>query len=620
MFGNMGKVLEYDLGTAEKTEIQLDQTIYQQYIGGAGLAAKIIYDHGDLDAQPLDPGALLVFAAGPCAGIGYSGSSRFSVCGRSPLTGIWGQASCGGDWGPELKMCGYDALVLKGKAAAPSYILLGDDSAELVDASDLWGKDTYEVDDLLKEKHGKQSKVLAIGPAAENGVLYGCIMNDKGHTAGRTGMGTVMASKNIKAIVAHGSKKLELKDPEKVKEMRREHHANVDENLLCQALGPMGTSANLEAKMFEGDVPCKNWSSGWFEEGAQLGGVYWLDDPRTGRDTCRGCIVRCKPVVTINEGPYAIGEAPGPEYETIGTFGTNILNPNFNSICKANDMCNRLGFDTITGGSSIAWAIECFEQGIFKPEDYDGIKLSWGDIDAVIAFLPKLAAGEGKLAKLLAQGSVKAAAEIGQGTEAWLSDSKGLEAPMHDPRCNWGDGIAYAFSVRGACHVSNMMMWLEWGAAEKPEIGLDKNYQGMSAQWKGEAAAKTSFLGCIYNSACWCEFSGIPLGIQQWAEIFNAVADYGYDLDSLMKAGARVYHLQRALGFIWGATAADDKLGQRIMTPLSDAMMSNDSVPDMETMTAEFVEWAGLRPEDHKPTRETLEAHDLGYLADRMGV
>ncbi len=620
MYGNMGKVLEIDLSAGQISELELDKETYQQFIGGAGLAAKLLYDRGNLDAEPLDPEALLIFTTGPCTGIGFSGTSRFSVCARSPQTGIWGQASCGGDWGPELKMCGYDGIILKGKAEKPSYLLLGDDSVEILDAADVWGKDTYDTDDLLKEKHGKQAKVVCIGPAAENGVLYGAIANDKGHFAGRSGMGTVMASKNLKAIVARGSKKIEFKDPDRVKELRKEHREAVDDNLLCQALGPMGTGANLEAKMFEGDVPIKNWAAGWFEEGAQLGGVYWIDNPRTGRDTCRGCQVRCKPVVTIDEGPYAIGEAPGPEYETLGTFGTMILNPDINAVCKANDICNRIGVDTITCGATIAWAMECFEEGILKPEDYDGMKFSWGDIDGVLAFLPKLAAMEGKLAELVAIGSRKASEKIGQGTDKWLSDSKGLEAPMHDPRCNWGDAVAYAFSVRGACHVSNMMMWLEWGAAEKPEIGLDKNYQGMSAEWKGEAAVKATYLGHIYNSACWCEFSGIPLGIQQWADIFNAVADYGYDMDSLMKAGARTFFLQRALGHIWGATADEDKVGARIMTPLTDAMMSNDSVPDMETMTAEFIQFAGLREDDHKPARATLEDHGLGYLADQLGV
>ena len=620
MYGNMGKVLEYDLSAGQTTEVELGEEIYRQYIGGAGIAAKLLYDRGNLDAKPLDPEALLIFAAGPLTGIGFSGTSRFTVGARSPQTGIWGQASCGGNFGPELKLCGYDALILKGKAERPSYLLLSDNSAELVDAADLWGRDTYEVTDILKEKHSKQVKVLAVGPAAENGVLYGCIMNDKAHTAGRAGMGTVMASKNIKAIVARGSQKIQFKDPERVKELQKEHRLQTEDNLLCQALGPMGTAANMEAKMYEGDVPCKNWSSGWFEEGGvNLTGTAWLDSPRTGRDTCRGCGVRCKPVVTIEEGPYAIGEAPGPEYETIGTFGTMILNADFNALCKANDLCNRIGVDTITCGSTIAWATECFEEGTLKPEDYDGIGFSWGDIDGVLAFLPRLAAMDGKLAELVALGSRKASEKIGQGTDKWLSDSKGLEAPMHDPRCNWGDAVAYAFSVRGACHVSNMMMWLEWGAAEKPEIGLDKNYQGMSAEFKGEAAVKSTYLGCIYNSACWCEFAGIPLGIQQWADIFNAVADYGYDMDSLMKAGARTFFLQRALGHIWGATAADDVVGARIMTPLTDAMMSSDSVPDMETMTAEFIQYAGLR-DDHKPTRETLEDHDLGYLADKLGV
>ncbi len=620
MYGNMGKVLELDLNASEATELQLDKEVYGQFIGGAGLAAKLIYDRGDLEAEPLSPEALLVIAAGPLTGAGFSGTSRFSVCARSPLTGFWGQASCGGNFGPELKMCGFDALILKGKAEKPTCVVLGDNSFELVDAADLWGKDTYETTDVLKEKYGKQAKVLAIGPAAENGALYGCIMNDKAHTAGRSGMGTVMAAKNIKAIVAKGSLKMEFKDAERVKELLKQHREQVEDNLLCQAIGPMGTAANMESKAFGGDVPFKNWSSGFDEEGAtKLTGTAWLDSPRTGRHSCRGCAVRCKPVVTINEGPYAIGEAPGPEYETIGAFGTMILNANIESVAKTNDVCNRIGVDTITCGSTIAWATECFEKGLMKAEDYDGLKFSWGDIDSVLAFLPKLGSIDGKLAELIAKGSRKASRIIGQGSEEFLSDCKGLEAPMHDPRCSWGDALAYALGPRGACHVGNMIYLLEWGAFERPEIGLDKNYQGMQADFWGEAAVKVQSMTSVYNSACWCEFAGVMLDIQEYSDIFNAVADYGYDIDTFMKTGLRIWLIQRALSHIWGATAEDDKLGARLLYSLSDSMMTNDSVPDMDTMLPEFRQWAGLR-DDNKPKRETLEAHDLDYLADRLGV
>jgi len=613
----MGKALEVDLTSGTTSEFEIDEATYRDFIGGTGLAAKLLLDRGDLDAEPLDPANVLIFATGPLTGIGFSGSSRLSVGARSPQTWIWGQASCGGNFGPELKRCGYDAIVFKGKAEEPVFLLLGEDSADLLPADDLWGMDTYEATDVLKERYGKGGKVLAIGPASENLIPFGAIINDYGHIFGRAGMGTVMGSKNLKAIVAEGSKKPEYKDPEKVKAMQEEHREMIKDNILCGAMSAFGTGANMEAKMFEGDVPTRNWGQGiWEEGGEKLSGIALADSFIVDHASCRGCAVRCKPVVEVKDGPYAIPQGPGPEYETQAAFGTMLMNSDLGAVCKANDFCNRAGMDTITMGATFAWAMDCFEAGILKPEDYDGIKLEWGDMKTVIELLPSIVAKEGKLAQLLAKGSRAAAEEVGG--EAYLADAKGLEAPMHDPRCNWGDGLAYAVSIRGACHVSNMTFLLEWGAIEYPEIGLDKNYQNQSAEFKAEAAALTADIGCILNSACWCEFPGTAYTLTQWAELFSAAAGYDWDVEKMMEAGARVWFLQRCLGHIWGATGADDRIGQRIMTPVDDGGIAG-SVPDMETMLREFYEFREMTP-DGMPTRATLEKYGLGDIADKLNL
>jgi aldehyde:ferredoxin oxidoreductase len=619
MYGNTGKVLEVDLTSGQTDELELDEEVYKQYIGGAGLAAKLLYDRGNLEAGPLDPEALLIFATGPMAATGMYGTSRFSVGARSPLTGIWGQASCGGNFAPEMKRCGYDAVIFKGRADKPVYLLLGDGSAELVDASDLWGKDTFETTDILKEKLGKQHKVMAIGPAAENGVPFGSITNDYGHHFGRAGMGTVMASKNIKAVAARGALKPEYADPEGFKDFWGVLRTQIEENIFCNALKAFGTAANMELKMMEGDVPTKNWSVGsWMEAPETLSGITMADTIRTDTASCRGCAVKCKPVVKVEEGPYQVEEGPGPEYETIGCFGTMMMNPSLEAVAKANDICNRLGMDTMTCGSTIAWAMDCFEAGILKPEDYDGIKLEWGDIDTVIELLPAIAAKDGKLAALIARGSRAAASEVGSGSEKFLTDSKGLEAAMHDPRCNWGDGLAYAVSVRGACHVSNLTFLWEWGAIEYPEVGLDMLFQAQSAEHKAFGTAVTADIGSICNSACWCEFPASALTLTQWVDAFNFVAGYGYGIESMIETGGRIWFLQRCLGHIWGATGADDTIGQRIMTPVDDGMIAG-SVPDMDTMLREFYELRGLT-EDGMPKTETLEKYGLGDLAGRLGL
>ena len=620
MFGNTGKVLEVDLSSGQIETLELEEDIYKKYIGGVGLAAKLLFDRGNLDADPLDPDTLLIFATGPMAGTGMYGTSRFSVGARSPLTGIWGQASCGGNFGPELSRCGYDAVIFKGKADKPVSLVIGDETAEIVDAGDLWGKDVYETTDILKEKYGKQEKILAIGPAAENGVPFGSITNDYGHHFGRAGMGTVMASKNLKAIAAKGDMKSEFADPEGFKEFwQNTVRPQIEENIFCNALKAFGTAANMELKMMEGDVPTRNWSVGsWMEGPETLSGITMADTIRTDTASCRGCAVKCKPVVKVDEGPYQTPEGPGPEYETIGTFGTMMMNPSLEAVAKANDLCNRLGMDTMTCGSTIAWAMDCYEAGILKPEDYDGIKLEFGDIDTPLALLPKIAAKEGKLAQLLAMGSRKASTEIDAGSEKFLTDSKGLEAAMHDPRCNWGDGLAYAVSVRGACHVSNVTFLWEWGAIEYPEVGLDMLFQAQSAEHKAFGTAVTTDMGSIFNSACWCEFPGASLTLTQWVEAFNLVAGYGYDIDSMMEAAARVWFLQRALGNIWGATGEDDRIGERIMTPVDDGMIAG-SVPDMETMLKEFYELRGLSA-DGRPTREALAKYGLEDVAEKLGV
>jgi aldehyde:ferredoxin oxidoreductase len=617
-YGNTGKVLEVDLTSGQVEVLELDEDIYKQYIGGTGLAAKLLFDRGDLDAGPLDPEALFIVATGPMAGTAMYGTSRLSVGARSPLTDIWGQASCGGDIGPELKRCSYDAIIFKGKAAEPVYLLIEEENASLEPAGDLWGKDTYVVDDELKAKHSKLHKIMVIGPAGENGVLFGSISNSKGHHFGRSGMGTVMGSKNLKAICAKGGKKSELADPEGFKTLWQDTlRPQMDESIYCQTVGAFGTAANMEMKMIEGDVPTKNFQVGSWEEGPEtLSGIAMSDTILTGRDTCRGCGIRCKRVVKIEEGPYAIEEGPGPEYETIGTFGTMMMNPNLEVVAKANDMCNRLGMDTMTCGSTIAWAMDCFDRGMMKPEDYDGVKLEWGVMDPVLDLIEKIANKEGKLGELLAKGSAKAAAEVGNGSEALLTTSKGLESPMHDPRGNWGDGLAYATSVRGACHVSNLMFLLEWGAMEYPEIGVDHILDPMGTEYKADGAAKMHDLGCITNSACWCQFPSQSLTLPQWVEVFNLVTGWGWDIDEFMKTGGRIWYLQRCLGHIWGATAEDDKLGERSMFATEDGMIAG-SVPDMETMLKEFYELRGLGP-DGKPSSEVLEGYGLGYLADKL--
>lgn len=615
MHGNMGKILEIDLSSGEMEELELEERLYRDYIGGSSLGARLLYDRGDLEADPMAPEALLLFMAGPLTGVGMSGSSRFSVIARSPLTGFYADASCGGNFGPELKRCGYDGVILKGKSERPVYLLLSDDGAKLEDAEDLWGKDTYEVTDILKAEHGKRAKVLAVGPAAENGVRFASIHNDYGHCFGRAGMGTVMGSKMVKALVANGSQRISFADEEAFKEVRKEHREAVDESVTMSAMHALGTAANMEGMMYQGDVPTKNWSVGeWEEGGAALTGATVADTILTKTETCRGCAVSCKRVVKVDEGPFKVPEGPGPEYETLAAFGTLCYNDNLASVAKANELCNRLGMDSITCGSTIAWAMDSFERGALKNEDTDGLEINWGDAELIVDLVGRIARREGNLGELLSMGSEAAAHRLGRGSEEWLTTTKGLESPMHDPRGFHGLGPAYAISPRGACHVSNMMLFVEWGSIYLPELGIDKDYEPMSSEYKAEAVVWSSDWGILLNSACWCQFPSLEMQPEQWVRLFNSVAGYDYDMDSMIEACARGWYMKRCMQHIWGVSGQDDRLGPRIMQPVSDGATA-DSVPDMEGMMKEVYELRGLG-DDGKPTRETLEKYGLGELAD----
>ena len=306
--------------------------------------------------------------AGPMVGSGFPGSSRFAVCAKSPLTGIWGESACGGNFGPELKKAGYDGIVITGRAEKPVVLSIVEGEAKLIDASGLWGKDVYETADLLKEAD-KGAKTLVIGPAGENLVRFAAIGNDKGHFVGRTGLGAVMGAKRLKAISVRGEGKLAKADEARFRETQKTAFQEIKDSALAGSLHAMGSDANMDIGMITGDVPVKNWSVGEdFELSSALSGPTLSETYLTRAHACANCPVACKRVVRVPDGPFQTEEGPGPEYETCGTFGTMIMNRDLAGVIKANELCNRLGMDTISCGAAIAWAMELFEKGTLTRE------------------------------------------------------------------------------------------------------------------------------------------------------------------------------------------------------------------------------------------------------------
>lgn len=618
MKGNTGKIIDVDL-TAGKIKVdELPEEYYKKYIGGSGLAAKLFWERGNFDADPLSPEAMLIFMDGPFAGLKLSGTSRHSTAGRSPLTGGWGDSSCGGYLAPELRYAGYDGIVITGRAEKPSMLLIEDDRIEILDAGEYWGRETAEVNSALKEKYGKAYRTLVIGPAGENLVKYSVILNEGHHATGRTGFGAVMGSKNLKAIVVKaGKKEMTLADPEKVDELRKELNPKIKEALASDVLRENGTAANLIGGMYAGDVPIRNWTSNFWEEASEdLTGSTLTETYLTRRSSCAFCSIACKRVVEVKEGPWAIPEGPGPEYETIVAFGTLIGSIDLAATCKAGRICNDLGIDTISAGGTIAWAMEAFERGDLTLEDTDGIELKWGDMDTIInKVIPMITAKEGKLGALLAEGSASAAGKIGKGSIDYTVQCKGLEAPMHDPR-GGGHGLAltYAVGARGACHVAEPMMFAELGSRYYPEIGFEYELEPMTDKEKPEAAVDIIAIGGLENSACFCQFADAEVTIPEWLDLFNAVPGYNWDIDEMMRAGRRVFYLKRLINHRFGRTAEDDKLTKRMLEPARDGEPEGIEI-NFDGMRQRFYELMKIDPVRAIPVREVLEEYGMGEEA-----
>ncbi|MBN2539048.1 MAG: aldehyde ferredoxin oxidoreductase, partial [Deltaproteobacteria bacterium] len=510
---------------------------------------------------------------------------------------------------------GYDGIVITGKAEKPSMLLIENDKIEILDAGEYWGRKTAEVNTALKEKYGKAYRTLVIGPAGENLVKYSIILNEDHHATGRAGFGAVMGSKNLKAIVVKaGTKKMELADPERVEELRKELNPKIKEALASEVLHENGTAANLIGGMFAGDVPIRNWTSNFWEEASEdLTGSTLTETYLTKRASCAFCSVACKRIVEVKDGPWAIPEGPGPEYETIVAFGTLMGSIDLAATCKAGRVCNDLGIDTISAGGTIAWAMEAFERGDLTLEDTGGIELKWGDMETVInKVVPMIAAKEGKLGTLLAEGSASAAREVGKGSIDYTVQCKGLEAPMHDPR-GGGHGIAltYAVGARGACHVADPMMFAELGSRYYPEIGFEYELEPMTDKEKPEAAVDMIAIGGLENSACFCQFADAEVSIPEWLDLFNAVPGYNWDIDEMMRAGRRIFYLKRLINHRFGRTADDDKLTKRMLEPARDGEPEGVEI-NFDGMRQRFYELMKIDPVKAIPIREVLEEYGMG--------
>ncbi len=588
------------------------------------MGAKIFLDRFSGDIDPLAPENLLIILTGPLTGTRVPGGNRFGVCARSPLTGHWGEASTGGYFGPELKSAGYDGIIFTGASEKPVYLWINGDKVEIRDASDLWGKDTYETIDILwersREETGKKSRVIAIGPSGEIGVKMASIVHDKGHIAGRTGMGAVMGSKNLKAVSVVGAgNKVEVADPDHLKEWRDKVMEIYSDSIVVESLRAFGTNANLEVGSMLGDVPIKNWQIGEWDEGiSALNGPTYSDTILVKAHACWGCPVGCKRIVKVDDEPYVVAEGPGPEYETVCMLGVNLLNDNLNSVAKANELCNRYGIDTISVGQTIAVVIECQEKGILSVEECDGVAVSWGDSASILRLVEMTALKKGFGARM-AEGSKALALSIGGDAMDAAVQVRGLELPAHDPRGFHGFALAYATSVRGACHCASTNLYLEQGSnVPLLKLNLGGPYDEQSSVGKAYLTARAQELAQIFNSCVVCLFTAISWDEDMIVEAVNSVTGFDYDLDTLMAVGERIWFIKRGLQILFGSDGREDVIHPRLLRPVEEGPHAG-SVPDFDLMKREYYEYRGLDSEG-KPSREKLESLNLGRLADMLNL
>ncbi|MGC9149144.1 MAG: aldehyde ferredoxin oxidoreductase family protein [Sulfolobales archaeon] len=617
-FGYAGKIAYIDLSREKIESRELSEDEIKLFIGGIGLATKLLVENiPDPKINPFEPENPLIFMTGALTGTPVYGSSRFIVASKSPLTNAWGEAHIGGHWGPELKKAGFDGLVVVGKAKDPVYIYVENEKIEIRDARRFWGLDIYEASkEILKEVGDENAKISLIGPAGENLVRIATIAFDPipygPRMAGRTGMGSVMGSKNLKAIVVKGSGRIKLKDPSKVASVLNRLLPLIMSSPTAQIYSLYGTSGEVEEFYEYGDMPIKNFSEGVFEGYKKLTGEYFKEKGlMIGTYGCWACPVKCWKI-TKSE---SLTSFRFPEYETIASFGTMLKIDDPSYIVKFNEICNRYGLDTISTGNTIAWLFEIYERGLVNKDMLGGIEPKWGDGEAVIKLLHMIGRREG-IGKILAEGCRRASQILGNDTERYCMHVKGVEMPMHDPRAFKGLGLQYATSNRGADHLYGLFMRIEQGQ-RMPDLRIYERVDRFSTKGKGWMVATMQIWSEIQESMGVCKFIDIPPA--HIAGLYTYVTGIKTTVQDLLVVGKRIFTLKRLFNVANGISRKDDTLPRRILSePLKEGG-SKDQVVELDHMLEEYYKFMGW-DNDGKPTREVIESLGLVEYAKKLAL
>jgi len=620
-------------GTMKRKTISEEES--RRFIGNKGLGAKMLYEMTEPEADPLGPDNPLGFLVGPLTGTGLPGASRFTVVTKSPLSGGIGDASCGGSFGHEMRRAGFDVIWFTGISPKPVYLWLNDGKAELRDASDLWGKNTEETEAALREKIGdKTVKIACIGPAGEAKSLLASVIHESG-AAARFGVGAVMGSKHLKAIAVKGKNKVDIADPERFEKMRKElidcltikeemipilHKAHLESKLsggdkeatalFVYRFKQWGTCGFVKGFIEAGEAPIKNWRLQGIEHSPNVDS-YCADgitNYLSKRHACVGCPLGCKGYLTVANGPYAVSNVSKPEYETLVMFGPLCMNENAEVIIKANHLCNLYGIDTISVGTAIAFAMECYERGVITKEDTDGIELTWGNPEAIITLTEKIAKRQG-FGAVLADGVKKAAERIGKDSQEWAIHVGGEEPPAHDARVSPAWGAVYTVDPTPSRHTAGHEMWfveMKRKISPYPELYYPDAEQFDIGYKKARMYADAHNYHNLIASAGLCYFVAVLHPYYHVIELIAAVTGWDFTLKEGLEAGSRIENVRQAFNLREGLTPKYFDMPKRMTEATKSGPLAGRDI-DFAMLRERYYETMGWNPETGKPLDSTLE-------------
>ena len=628
MYGTTAKILRVDL-TAGSWEVdELTAEFYREYPGGKALAGYILLNELPANTDPLSPQNVLVIANGLLTGAPVSTATRYIVSARSPLTNGYGESEAGGFWGPELKMAGFEAIVVKGKSPEPVYVCIQDGEVEIRPANHLWGQKTAEVQEAIRAELGdKKVRVLQIGPAGENLVRFAGISNDLRHFNGRNGIGAVMGSKNLRAVAVRGRTRYQsmARDPKALIALGRTLAQRVKESPQSWSLQNTGTPGLVEPLNTAGILPTRNFRQGAFENVDDIKWEVYEQQLLTARRSCYACAIRCKREVRVDGEPSVYG---GPEYESLGSLGPNCGVGDIHAIAKANELCNAYMLDSISTGMAISFAMECFEHGLLSLEDTGGLDLRFGNAEAMLTMIEWIALRKG-LGHLLAEGVMRAAEKIGGDAHFFAMHVKGQELPMHEPRGKYNVGMGYAISEIGADH---LVVPHDSALANSESISF-KSAQALGIrQAEPVLSLNDGKMEHFYILEKWISFEKVigycffgpgPRSFihpDEVLESVNAATDWNLTIADLLEIGERATNMARVFNAREGFTRKDDTLPERLFTPLENGALKGEVYPRDEFESALTVLYGlkGWDPESGTPTRERLETLSLSWAADLL--